>query len=196
MICGGGAIGASIAYFLSRRGVETIVIERTGLACAASGKSGGFLALDWCDGTPLQSLARRSFALHAPLPEETGGDWGAIQEWVVDLVRHTASLGATTKRQILPMDRRLDVKLIAAEIAAIVSDGREDPRVKRRGPERVEIMAGKVIPTTNRQTTSSRRKRFVAEVGRLLAASGWCRASAGGHLIFERPSMGAPDLLP
>src|SRR6266516_2009279 len=76
LICAGGVIGASIAYFLSRRGVRSVVIERTGLACAASGKSGGFLALDWCDGTPLESLARRSFALHASLPEEIGGDWG------------------------------------------------------------------------------------------------------------------------
>lgn len=76
LICGGGVIGASIAYFLSCRGVRSIVIERTGLACAASGKSGGFLARDWCDGTPLAPLARRSFALHTQLPEEIGGDWG------------------------------------------------------------------------------------------------------------------------
>jgi glycine/D-amino acid oxidase-like deaminating enzyme len=76
LICGGGVMGASIAYFLSRRGVAATVIERTGLACAASGKAGGFLALDWCDGTPLQALARRSFALHAQLAEEIGGDWG------------------------------------------------------------------------------------------------------------------------
>src|SRR5215831_8863506 len=76
LICGGGVIGAAIAYFLSRRGVQPIVIERTGLACAASGKSGGFLALDWCDGTPLEPLARRGFVLHARLPDEIGGDWG------------------------------------------------------------------------------------------------------------------------
>jgi hypothetical protein len=38
-ICGGGVIGASIAYFLSCRGVKPIVIERTGLACATSAKS-------------------------------------------------------------------------------------------------------------------------------------------------------------
>jgi len=75
LICGGGVIGASIAYFLSRRGVETTVIERTGLACAASGKSGGFLALDWCDRTPLEPLARRSFALHGRLVEEIGDEW-------------------------------------------------------------------------------------------------------------------------
>jgi glycine/D-amino acid oxidase-like deaminating enzyme len=76
VICGGGAIGASIAYFLSRRGIAVTVIERTGVAAAASGKSGGFLALDWCDGTALEPLARRSFALHARLAREIGDDWG------------------------------------------------------------------------------------------------------------------------
>jgi glycine/D-amino acid oxidase-like deaminating enzyme len=75
LICGGGVIGASIAYFLSRRGIETTVIERTGLACAASGKSGGFLAFDWCDGTQLEGLARRSFALHGRLAQEVSDDW-------------------------------------------------------------------------------------------------------------------------
>ena len=69
-------IGASIAYFLSRRGVAATVIERVGLASAASGKAGGFLARDWCDGTPLEPLARRSFALHAQLAQELGGHWG------------------------------------------------------------------------------------------------------------------------
>jgi glycine/D-amino acid oxidase-like deaminating enzyme len=76
LICGGGVIGASIAYFLSRRGVKATVLESTGLACAASGKSGGFLARDWCDGSPLGPLARRSFALHAELAEQIGEDWG------------------------------------------------------------------------------------------------------------------------
>jgi glycine/D-amino acid oxidase-like deaminating enzyme len=76
LICGGGVIGASIAYFLTCRDVEVCVIERTGLACAASGKAGGFLARDWCDGTPLQPLARRSFALHVQLAEEIDGEWG------------------------------------------------------------------------------------------------------------------------
>jgi len=76
LICGGGVIGASVAYFLSCRGVNATVIESTGLACAASGKSGGFLARDWCDGSPLAPLARRSFALHAELAERCAEDWG------------------------------------------------------------------------------------------------------------------------
>jgi glycine/D-amino acid oxidase-like deaminating enzyme len=124
LICGGGVIGASIAYFLARRGVKPLVIERTGLACAASGKSGGFLALDWCDGTPLEPLARRSFALHASLPQEIGGNWGyrrlttyggGVQGtdhpadrshrvgWVADGVSLTHRLGSTdTTAQVHP----------------------------------------------------------------------------------------------
>jgi glycine/D-amino acid oxidase-like deaminating enzyme len=75
-ICGGGAIGCAAAYFLSRRGIAVTVIESTGVACAASGKSGGFLARDWCDGTPLAPLAHRSFDLHAELAAAIDDDWG------------------------------------------------------------------------------------------------------------------------
>jgi glycine/D-amino acid oxidase-like deaminating enzyme len=75
LIAGAGVVGACTAYYLARRGVEVVVVERTGIACAASGKSGGFLALDWCDGSPLEPLARRSFRLHETLAAEIGG-WG------------------------------------------------------------------------------------------------------------------------
>ena len=76
LICGGGVIGTSAAFFLSQRGVEVSVVERTGVANAASGKSGGFLALDWCDGSPLAPLARRSFGLHAELATTLDHNWG------------------------------------------------------------------------------------------------------------------------
>src|SRR5690349_380405 len=126
LICGGGVIGTSIAYFLARRGVRATVIERTGIDCAASGKSGGFLALDWCDGSPLEALARRSFALHAELAGEIGGDWsyrrmttyagfaaagarrrsavGAFHlDWVADDVSLSQRLGGTqTTAQVHP----------------------------------------------------------------------------------------------
>jgi glycine/D-amino acid oxidase-like deaminating enzyme len=99
VICGAGAIGACTAYFLSRRNVEVIVVERTEVAAAASGKAGGFLALDWCAGTPLDRLARRSFTLHAALKSEVENDWGhrpmsAYGGFIVperDARRHTPS---------------------------------------------------------------------------------------------------------
>ncbi|MVT51930.1 FAD-dependent oxidoreductase [Bradyrhizobium yuanmingense] len=75
VICGGGVIGACTAYYLRRHGVEVIVVERTAVAAAASGKAGGFLARDWCAGTPLDALARHSFKLHAQLSLELPGHW-------------------------------------------------------------------------------------------------------------------------
>ena len=76
IVCGAGVVGASVAYFLTRRGLRVTAIERTGVACAASGKSGGFLALDWCDNTVVEGLARASFALHAELARELATDYG------------------------------------------------------------------------------------------------------------------------
>lgn len=76
IICGGGAIGTAIAYFLSRRGAQPVLVERHAVGGAASGKSGGFLAFDWCRGTPLDRLARRSFELHAELAADLSNPWG------------------------------------------------------------------------------------------------------------------------
>src|SRR5262245_18155868 len=76
VICGGGAIGVSLAYFLSRQGAEPVVIERHEVAGAASGKSVGFLALDVCRGSALDRLARRSFRVHAELADALGNPWG------------------------------------------------------------------------------------------------------------------------
>ena len=113
LICGGGAIGASIAYFLSRRGIAATVIEGTGVACAASGKSGGFLARDWCDGTPLQALACRSFDQHAELAERLGNDWGvlnapatgdAMAELIVDGTARTTNLSPFDPARLPPLD--------------------------------------------------------------------------------------------
>lgn len=49
IVIGAGAVGASVSYFLSKKNptLKITVIEKTGVAQAASGKSGGFLALDW-----------------------------------------------------------------------------------------------------------------------------------------------------
>ncbi|KAJ8568900.1 hypothetical protein K7X08_032597 [Anisodus acutangulus] len=72
-VCGGGVIGVCTAYFLSKNGAKVTLIEQSSVACAASGKAGGFLALDWCDGGPAACLARASFNLHRSLAQELNG---------------------------------------------------------------------------------------------------------------------------
>src|SRR5256884_200097 len=93
IVCGAGVVGASVAYFLARRGVAVTVVERSGVACAASGRAGGFLPLDWCDGSPLGPLARRSFALHAELAKELATDYGYLRmDTFMLAARETGSL--------------------------------------------------------------------------------------------------------
>ncbi|PNW71927.1 hypothetical protein CHLRE_16g671450v5 [Chlamydomonas reinhardtii] len=94
VICGGGIIGAATAYYLARTGGPEVarrvmVVEREAPACAASGKAGGFLALDWNDSSPVGPLARLSYRLHpqlaAELREQLGRDVGyrTVHTWQV-----------------------------------------------------------------------------------------------------------------
>ncbi len=108
LVLGGGVIGTSIAYRLASRGADVTVLERSGIACAASGKSGGFLARDWCDGTPLMHLARRSFDLHAQLAEDLDGDWG---------YRRLITYGGTLRRATTRASRDPSRGWISSDVA-------------------------------------------------------------------------------
>src|SRR5215475_2552023 len=144
VICGGGAIGVAIAYFASRRGARPIVIERDAIAGAASGKSGGFLALDWCRGSPLDQLARRSFELHAELASELGNPWGYrrlttyggyaiegesargshLRPWLADGVAITGRLGSTASTALVePRAFTTGLMRAAQEYGAVLQHG-------------------------------------------------------------------------
>ena len=69
LLCGGGIQSAAIAYYLSRRGVPSTVVEQSSVACAASGRAGGFLARNWGAGHTAE-LHRVSFGLHEELATE------------------------------------------------------------------------------------------------------------------------------
>lgn len=40
MICGGGIVGAACLYYLTERGAKVTLVERSDIACHASGKAG------------------------------------------------------------------------------------------------------------------------------------------------------------
>ncbi|CAB4436485.1 putative oxidoreductase C1F5.03c-like protein [Rhizophagus irregularis] len=98
-ILGGGVIGSSIAYHITLLNrdpnLKVTVIEQTAIASAASGRAGGFLSYDWCDGGPLQDLARKSFKLHAELAKTLNGK-KRYDYRVVDTLSVTASMKAVS----------------------------------------------------------------------------------------------------
>ena len=69
VIAGAGLHGAALAYYLTLRGERPLLIDKSAVAAAASGKGGGFLARDWGSG-PTTQLHRVSFALHEELASE------------------------------------------------------------------------------------------------------------------------------
>ncbi|BEI83590.1 hypothetical protein CcaverHIS002_0401940 [Cutaneotrichosporon cavernicola] len=76
-VVGGGIVGVCTAYFLAisphrPAGSKITLVEGTGVASAASGNAGGFLARDW-HGPATASLSAMSFDLHRKLAEQFGG---------------------------------------------------------------------------------------------------------------------------
>ena len=140
VICGGGVIGACTAYFLGRRGVDVTVVERAEVAAAASGKAGGFLALDWCAGTLLDALARRSFALHERLAAELNGDWGHRP---MSAYAGTVTPARATRR---PLDSKFewlaDAVTITSKIGMLATTAIVHPRKFTRGMMRAAEMHG------------------------------------------------------
>ncbi|KAJ1665324.1 hypothetical protein IW140_001508 [Coemansia sp. RSA 1813] len=88
IIIGAGIVGVSTAYFTVKRLSEeypdsttrprVVLVEQCEPGCSASGKSGGFLARQWSDGTDTEQLAQFSYDLHAKLALEHSGKerWG------------------------------------------------------------------------------------------------------------------------
>ncbi|KAJ2195633.1 hypothetical protein IW144_003351 [Coemansia sp. RSA 522] len=87
VIVGAGIVGVATAYFTAKKLAkkypaetrpQVILLEQCEPGCSASGKSGGFLARHWSDGTDTEQLAQFSYDLHAKLALEHNGSerWG------------------------------------------------------------------------------------------------------------------------
>lgn len=128
VICGAGAIGAATAFFLTRRGARPVIVDRGGPAAAASGRAAGFLALDWNAGTPLDALARASFALHREIAAELGPE--RIGYRPLDaLMTAAADEGDLERYRRLPNPGWLDGNVVAHEvIGGVETTAQVDPR--------------------------------------------------------------------
>jgi len=74
VVVGGGVIGCSVAYYLAKKGVRVIVVERKeGLSFGASGANQGGCPLQLFE-SPVLELARESLKLYKNLAEEIGCD--------------------------------------------------------------------------------------------------------------------------
>jgi len=104
-----------------------------------------------------------------------GSSRAELQEWTIDLEHRTKTVQTVGRRQVRPMQGRLDVKPIAEEIAAAVLAGRADDRLKWDGEDQVRLLIGEVLPAVSavKETLAGRRKRLREAVATLIAPAGW-----------------------
>ena len=92
IIIGGGIIGCSIAYHLSKRGMRDIVVlERKQLTCGTTWHAAGLVSMLWPTPT-LTNLAKYCHELYASLESETGQATGYRRIGSVSLARNNERL--------------------------------------------------------------------------------------------------------
>ena len=72
LVVGGGIVGASIAYYLSRRGIDVGVIERSHPGGGASGANAAIIGTSLSSPLHYARFEQRSIRLFLQLSDETG----------------------------------------------------------------------------------------------------------------------------
>ena len=92
VIIGGGIIGCSLAYHLTKRGRNDVVLlERKQLTCGTTWHAAGLVSMLWPTPT-LTNLAKYCHELYATLEEETGQATGYKQIGSLSLARNKERL--------------------------------------------------------------------------------------------------------
>lgn len=110
-----------------------------------------------------------------------------LHQWAVNVETGTAWIASTGRRQLVKAAERLDTRKLAQETARRIISGEDHPSLQWLAPgTRVVIAIAELIPETNRQTTAGRRRRFRAELERLMNEAGWVRENKGNKTGFRK----------
>ena len=74
LVIGGGVMGASSCYYLSKKNLKVVLVEKSGIATGASGSCDGFIFLQSKKDNDLILLTRESLKIFENLSEELSYD--------------------------------------------------------------------------------------------------------------------------
>ena len=124
-IIGGGIIGASIAFHLTEAGCSNVtIVERTGVACGASGRAGGFLAKNWRSGAE-GKFSEASFIAHSQLAERLKKEF-SVDVLYRRLTTFNLTIDETSKPTKKPTDQPSLPKWVTANVRESDTLGTED----------------------------------------------------------------------
>jgi hypothetical protein len=121
-----------------------------------------------------------------------GSKRGELQQWTVDLADETASFCPAGYRNLHKPAPRFEARKCAKNLSQQLEDGR--PGVKWITENSVQIIPTKVVPNEGAaaQTIRERRKRFRAEMIKVMSEQGWINHSKARSpfLTFTRGEVG------
>lgn len=98
IIIGGGIIGSSVAYYLSRSGKKVIVLEKEDTACGTAGATGGIISWFTCKPGAQMDFYTASDSLYRTLEQELGCDTGVrIDAGNLQVIADSYELAAAKK---------------------------------------------------------------------------------------------------
>lgn len=115
-----------------------------------------------------------------------GSTRAELQAWTLNLESNEANCSSSGFRQLGKPRPRLNTQPIAVDIARLIKDKTEDPRIKWLPDGKVRIVAGAIIPNEDgiaKETLAGRRKKFRTHLKDELAKLGWREVRAN---LFER----------
>ena len=186
IIIGAGIQGASLAFHLTERGMQPLVLERATVAAGATGRSSGMVRMHY-DLEAEARLAWRSYAYFRDWGHRVGGDSGFTNVGFLQMVpRHEVE----PLRQNVAMQQRVGIitSIIGADevrrlLPGVVID---DDQVAAYEP-----LSGYADPT---QTTGSLMAGATARGARLLQGCAVTGVrTAGGRVVGVETSRGAFD---
>jgi hypothetical protein len=127
-----------------------------------------------------------SFCLERHGGTVNGSSRADVHYWVVDLQKGSAAIEREGYRQLDPRSPPLNTKALAAELADLILQGVDDPRLEwQDGRTSVILVMNEIIPETYARTTQDRRKRFRSQMKEVMEERGWKLYKKGNRMGFE-----------
>ena len=123
------------------------------------------------------------FAMERHGDTAMGSVYADVQHWSVDIEIGKATLDYTKRRTVGNKARSLNVEPLADTLTRSIVELATDPRLRWDSGQRVKVLITEIIPATNKQTTSARRRRFWNALEPKVGEHGWKRMSKNSQFL-------------
>ena len=115
-----------------------------------------------------------------------GSVYAEVYHWTIDLDQGAAAYHDYPKKRVVrTKDTPLKVDPIAEKVVQEILEQNEDSEnLEWKSNEKVRVLISAIIPETNKQTTTARRKRFRNCVEELLLPNGWQKTKQ--YNVYEK----------